>query len=200
LFFISSPNGEAGRGPLFLHTSQIATIAAINLDCLAFLDEERHTNLSTSLNTSGLQGVGSSIALQSGLCPYDLQMYLNGNVGIEHGLGACVNDNFHVLALLEELHAVHLVGSNGNLFIGLVVHEYQVVTILVEILAGTTLNAYVLEALANVETLLDNAAVYDVLQGYVHDGVALTWFAMKEVDAEIKLAVHADASALLDVL
>ena len=40
----------------------------------------------------------------------------------------------------------------------------------------------------------------DFLQGYVHNRVALTGFAVKEVDAEIELAVHTDAGALLDVL
>jgi hypothetical protein len=127
-------------------------------------------------------------------------MNLDGNVGIEHSLGAGINDNFYVLALLEELHTIHLVGSNGNLFVGLIVHEYQVVAVLVKILIRATLYAHVLKALADVETLLNNAAVDNVLKRYVHDGVALTGFAVKEVDAEIELAVHTDAGALLDVL
>lgn len=127
-------------------------------------------------------------------------MHFDGHVGIEHCLGAGVNDYFHVLALLEELHAVHLVGSDCDLLVGLVVHEYEVVAVLVEVLAGATLYAHVFESLADVETLLDYAAVHDVLECDVHDGVALTGFAVEEVDAEIELAVHADAGALLDVL
>jgi hypothetical protein len=67
-------------------------------------------------------------------------------------------------------------------------------------LAGTTFYTNVFETFANVEALLDYTTIYDVLQGYVHNGIALTGFAVKEVDAEIELAVHADAGALLDVL
>jgi hypothetical protein len=127
-------------------------------------------------------------------------MYLNGNVCIENCLCACVNNNFYVLALLQILHTVYLVGRNGNLFVGLVVHEHEVFSVLVKVLAGTTFYTNVFEAFANVEALLDYTTVYDVLQGYVHNGIALTGFAVKEVDAEIELAVHTDAGALLDVL
>ena len=127
-------------------------------------------------------------------------MYLDRYVGIQDGLCAGVNYYFHVLALLHEVHSIHLLGGNVDLLEGLVVHENQIVAILVKVLVWATLNAYVLQLLADVETLFDYTAVNHVLQRNVHDSVALAWLAMQEVDAEIELAVHADACALLDVL
>ena len=70
----------------------------------------------------------------------------------------------------------------------------------VEVLVGATLYANVFEALTNVEALLQYAAGNHALEGRAHDGVALSGLYVEEVDAEVELAVHADANALLDVL
>ena len=42
--------------------------------------------------------------------------------------------------------------------------------------------------------------VLNVLQSGTHNRVALTWLYVEEVNAEIKFAIHADASSLLNVL
>ena len=90
--------------------------------------------------------------------------------------------------------------GDGHLVEGFLVHEEVVFTFLIEVLVGTTFHAYVFERFADVETLFDHTAAHNVLEGGAHDGVALTGFHVEEVDAEIELAVHADANPFLDVL
>ena len=80
------------------------------------------------------------------------------------------------------------------------VHEEVVFTLLIEVLIGATFHAHVFERLADVEALFEHATAHHVLEGGAHDGVTLTGLHVEEVDAEVELAVHADANALLDVL
>jgi hypothetical protein len=52
---------------LLLSTSQVRTIASINLNQVALVDEQRNANLNTSLQSSWLQSVGSGVALDTRL-------------------------------------------------------------------------------------------------------------------------------------
>lgn len=185
---------------LFLHAVLIAAVASVDFDELAFVDEEGHTNLSAGLESCGLEGVGGGITLEAGLGVGDAEDGLDGHFGVEDGSGVGVADNFYGVAFLHVLNAGDEVLGDGELLEGLVVHEDVVFAIEVEVLEGTTLNAHVFEALADVEALLEHAAADNVLEGGAHDGVTLTGLYVEEVDAEVELAVHADANALLDVL
>ena len=185
---------------LCFYATLVAAVARVDLDDLALVDEEGDTNLSASLNLCRLQRVRSCIALQARLCPSHGKPHLDRNVGVEDGLGAGIGDNLNVLAFLHEVDTVDLVFGNGNLLKGLVVHENVVLAFHVEVLVGTTLYTYVFKLLTDVETALKHVAGDNVLQGCAHDGVTLSRLHMQEVDAEIELAIHADARALLDVL
>ena len=127
-------------------------------------------------------------------------MYLGWELCVEDCLGAGICDYFYILAFLHELDACNLVGWDIDLLKGLVVHEHVVLTLSIEVLIGTALYANVFELLADIESLLDYTAIDYVLEGNVHDSVAFAWFAMEEIDAEIQLAIHANAYAFLDVL
>ena len=60
--------------------------------------------------------------------------------------------------------------------------------------------ANVLKSFADVESLFENPAAYHVLKCRAHDGVSLAWLNVQEVNAEVELAIHSDASSFLDVL
>ena len=72
---------------LLFGASQIRTVAGVNLDEVALVDEQGNTNLNTSLQRSGLQGVGSGVALDAGLGVGDAQNGLHRHLGVENGAG-----------------------------------------------------------------------------------------------------------------
>ena len=121
-------------------------------------------------------------------------------MGVEHGVGGGVGDDFHGVALLHEGGAGDEFFADGDLLEGLVVHEDVGVALGVEVLVGAALYAYVLELLADVEAAFEHSAVDDVLELGAHEGVALAGFYVQELHAEIEAAVHADAGAVFDVL
>ncbi len=89
---------------------------------------------------------------------------------------------------------------DGNLLEGLLVHEDAARLVLIQVLIGAALNDHVLQLLTDVEATLQHATVTYVLQLDDHDGVALTGFAVLEVNAHPNGAVHANGGAFLNVL
>ena len=185
---------------LLLNTLQVAAVACVNLHEVAFVNEERHTDLNTSLKSSRLQSVCSCIALDARLRVCDAEVGLNRHLTEEHSLGRSVRNNFDNVALLHEVNTSDEVARDWNLVVCLLVHEDIVLALLIEVLVRTTLYAYILELLADVEATLQNATVNNVLQLNSHESVTLAWFYVKEVDDEEQLAIHADAGSHLDVL
>ena len=185
---------------LLLNTLQVAAVACVNLHEVAFVNEERHTDLNTSLKSSRLQSVCSCIALDARLRVCDAEVGLNRHLTEEHSLGRSVRNNFDNVALLHEVNTSDEVARDWNLVVCLLVHEDIVLALLIEVLVRTTLYAYILELLADVEATLQNATVNNVLQLNAHESVTLAWFYVKEVDDEEQLAIHADAGSHLDVL
>lgn len=182
------------------NATEIRAVTRIHLDGLTLVDEQRYADFGTGLHLGGLQCVGGGVTLQTGLRPRNLQMHLGGQLGIEHGFGAGVCHDFHVLTFLHELHTRNLIFGDANLLERLVIHKDIVITLLIKVLIGATLHAHILQFFADIETTLQHVAADYVLQSDVHDGVALTRLAVQEVDAEVQLAIHADAGTLLDVL
>jgi hypothetical protein len=80
------------------------------------------------------------------------------------------------------------------------VHEDIILTLFVEVLIWTALNANILEFLTDVEAALQNATIYYIFELNTHNGVTLTWLNVQEVDYKIQTAIHADAYAVLNVL
>ena len=90
--------------------------------------------------------------------------------------------------------------SDRNLVISFLVHEDVIFTLLVEVLVGTALHAYILQLLADVETTLKHASVNNILQLHTHEGVTLAGLYMQEVDDEEQFTIHTDACSHLNVL
>jgi hypothetical protein len=127
-------------------------------------------------------------------------MNLGRQFGIENSFGAGISHNLNILTFLHELHTCDLILGNRDLLESLVVHEDVVLTLLVEVLVGTTLYAYILELLTDIETTLQNVTINNVLECGTHEGVTLTGLYVKEIDTEVQLTIHADAGTFLDVL
>lgn len=183
-----------------LHAVDIGTVARIDLDDFAFIDEKRYTHLGTGLHRSRLRGVGGSVALEARLGVGYLQLRLDGHLGIEDGVGGSVADHFDYIAFLHEINAGDEVLGDGNLIVSLLIHEDIVLSFHVKELIGTALHAYILKCLTDVEALFEYTAAHYILERGAHDGVALTGLHMEKVNAEVELAIHTDAGALLDVL
>jgi hypothetical protein len=71
----------------------VATVAGIYADDLALVAEQRHTDLSTSLESSWFEGVSSGIALETWLGVGDSELNLSWQLSEEHSIGRSVINN-----------------------------------------------------------------------------------------------------------
>ena len=185
---------------ILLNALAIATIASVNADNLALVDEERNANLSTCLELGWLQSVGCGIALETWLGVCNGKLNLCRQLSKEDCLGGRVNNYVANETLLEELNTSDEVVTDRHLLVSLLIHEDIILTLLVKILVWAALNAYILKFLANVEAALQNATINNIFELNVHDCVTLAWFTVLKPDYEIEAAIHSDANAILDIL
>jgi hypothetical protein len=178
----------------------VATIASINADSLTFVAEERNTDLSTSLESSWFEGVSSSIALETWLGVRDYELNLGWQLSVKNSVGRSIRYYVADKALFEEVNTCDEVVTDRHLLKSLLVHEDIILTLFVEVLVWTALNAYILKFLTNVEAALQNATIYYIFELNTHNGVTLSWLNVQEVDYEIQTAIHADANTVLNVL
>ena len=155
--------------------------AGIDLDALALVEVHRDLDNGTGIDGRGLVGTLDGIALSA-----------------RNGLGDLGDDEHrrvyaHELLLgVEQLAGIvlakplgvvtHKVGRNGNLLVGLIVHEDVVGAVVVEILhlLGEQLDA--LELGAGVASLLDYATGLDVLGLVADKSAALAGLDVLELD------------------
>ena len=189
------PRGESG-----FHAADVAAVAGIDFDRVAFIHEQRNTYLGASLYSGGLEGVGGCIAFDTGLGICDLEHSLDRHFSEKNGISRCIAHNLHGVAFFHEVGTGNELLVDGNLLVGLVVHEDIIATVGVKILIWAALHSHVLEFLANVEAAFENSAVNHVLKLCAHESIAFAGLYVEEFHAEIKTAVHADAGAVLDVL
>ena len=185
---------------LLLYTVEVRTIACVNLNKVALVDEERYTDFNTCLQCGWLSGVGGSIALESRLAVSNAEVGLYRHFGVEDSTVGGVGNNFHDVALFHILVADNQVVSDWNLLKSLLVHEDASCWILVEILVWTTLDNNILQFEAHLESTIKHATVCHVLQFSVHYCVALSWLSVLEIDAYPNAAIHANGCSLLNVL
>ena len=178
----------------------VATIAGIYTDSLAFVYEERYADLSTCLESSRFEGVGSGIALETWLGVGDYQLNLGWQLSEEDSVGACIRYNIANKTLFQELNTCDKVVTDRYLLESLLVHEDIILTLFVEELVWTALNANILKFLTNVEAALQYATINNIFEFNTHDGVTLSWLNVQEVNYKIQTAVHADTYAVLYVL
>ena len=69
------------------NTANVRTVASVNLDSLVVVNEQRHTNSGTSLNSGRLECVGGSVALDAWLGVSDFELGLDWHFCIEHRVG-----------------------------------------------------------------------------------------------------------------
>ena len=194
------PEHQAANGILFLNAVEVRTVASVNLDKVALVDEERHTDFNTCLQSSRLGSVGSCIALDARLRVSYAQVGLNRHFGKEDSTVAGIGNDLNNIAFLHELHTSNLILVDRNLLEGLLVHEDATCWVFIEILIWATLYAYILKLESNLECALKHSSVGNILQLGNHYGVAFTWFPVLEVDASPDFAIHADASSNFDFL
>ena len=186
---------------LFLaHAAHIAAVACVDCDSLTLVDEQGHTDLSTSLESGRLCSVGSCVALHTRLTMLNLKVGLDRHLSRKDGTVRSVGLDVNDVTFLHELPASDHVLGDRNLLESLLVHEDVASGILVEILIRAMLYTHVIELEANLERTLQHAAVSHVLQLGVHDSVTLSWLTMLEVNALPNAAVHADACTDLNFL
>ena len=178
----------------------VATIAGIYADNLTFVAEERNADLSTCLERSRFECVGSCIALETWLSVRDSQLYLGRQLSKKDGVGRSIRNNLANEALFEEINTCDKVVRDRHLLESLLVHEDVVLTLFVEVLVWTALNANILQFLTDVEAALQNATIYYIFELNTHNGVTLSWLNMQEVNYEIQTAVHTDTYTVLYIL
>ena len=178
----------------------VATIAGIYTDSLAFVYEERHADLSTCLESSRFEGVGSSIALETWLGVRDNQLHLGWQLSEEDSVGRSIRYNVANKTLFEEVNASDKVVTDRYLLKSLLVHEDVILALFVEVLVWTALYANILQFLADIEATLQYTTINYIFEFYTHNGVTLSWLNVQEVNYKIQTAVHADTYAVLYVL
>lgn len=188
------------NGLLGFYTTDVAAIAGVNLHELAFVDEKGHTDFGAGFQCGGLEGVGGGVAFQAGLGIGDFEHSLDGHFGIEDSFGRSVAYYFHSVAFLHKCSAGNEFLVDGNLLKGFIVHENVIATISIEVLEGTTLYAHIFKFFTDIEAALKHAAVNHVFELGAHESVAFTGLNVEELHAEVQAAIHADASAVLNVL
>jgi len=187
-------------GSGFFDAVDVGAVAGVDFDGLAFVDEEGHAHRGARLDGGGLGGVGGGVAFEARLGVGDFQARLDGHFGVEDRVGRCVDDHVDDVAFLHEVDSGDEVFGDGDVVPCLLVEEVVIVALSVGVLEGAALDAYVFDGLADVESFFEDASGDDVFQLRAHDGVSLSGFHVEELDAEVELAVHTDAGAVLDVL
>ena len=193
-------NGLMSVCGLLAYAAQVAAVAGVNLDGLALVDEEGHTDSGTRLNCGRLSGVSSGIALDARFAVCNLQRSLYRHLGQQDGAVRGIGNHLDHVAFLHILNTGNLVRRDRYLLECFLIHEDTASGILIEILIGATLYAYVLELEANLEGTFQHTAVSYILQFGNHNGVTFARLSVLEVDASPDLAIHADASSDFDFL
>ena len=185
---------------LFGNSSHVASVARVDGNGFAFVDEERHAHLCTRLNGCGLGSVCSRVALYARLTVRDDEVGLDRHFGRKNGAVSRISLDVDDVALFHKLATGNHVLGNWNLLKGFLIHENAPCAVLIQILIGTVLDADVVKFEANLERALQHAAVGNVLKLGVHNGVALAWLAVLEVDTLPDATVHTDTSSDFYVL
>ena len=71
---------------LLLYALQVAAVASVHLNEVAFVNEEGHADLNASLESGRLESVGCCIALDARLRVSNAEVGLNRHFTEEHGL------------------------------------------------------------------------------------------------------------------
>ena len=155
---------------------------------VALVDEQRNADLSTGLDSSGLQGVGGGVALDTRLGLGDFQLDEVGDFDAEDL--ALIAQQLARLVLLAELEVIGHIGSvDGDIVIGLVVHEVVQIAILIAVSHVLALDESLRELCGRVVAGLNHRAGDHVLGLGADKGSALAGLHVLELNDLKNLAV-----------
>lgn len=118
----------------------VRSVTSINLDKVAFVDEERDTNLCTGFNSCRLGSICCSITLEAWFSVSNLENDLYRNFTYKNCICRRIDRSLDNIAFLEEINTSDDVTRNSNLLESLLIHEYQVFTFLIKVLELTMVN------------------------------------------------------------
>ena len=176
---------------LVVDAGQVGTVTGVDLQNVAGFDEQRHLNLSASLQSCRLGATGGAVALQTRVGLRDGEIDGDGQLGEERL--ALVEGHLAGGFRKQELSTLrHLSVQDGNLVVGLVVHEDVSFTVVVQVRHVAAVDGSSLNLDASVESLVNNLAGQNVLQLGADECRTLTWLDVLELHDLLKLIVVLD--------
>ena len=173
--------------------------ASVNLDFLAFLDEEGDADGDAGLDGGVLHGVGGGVAGEARLGVGDNGLDEWRELAHERGLGVGIDGDFNVLAVAEELGSVDYLLGDINLLVGFGVHEDVHVAFFVEVGVGAAFDAHDVDFGTAGEGVLEHASCFDVAHLGAHEGGTFAGFDVKELNDAVDVVVEVDAKSVFDV-
>src|SRR5215510_7454832 len=179
------------------HAAQVVPAPGVDLHDVTLVEEERHLDHRSRLEGGRLVAAGGRVAADARVGLHDLELE---EVGQLHGDGAAIDEqDVDLRVLLEEVAGIaHLVGGQGDLIVGLQVHEV-IALVLVQVLHVLLLEVHQLDLLPRAEGVVDDPSLPHVLELGAHEGAALAGLDVLEVDDAVGLPVELDLQALLEL-
>ena len=176
---------------LVVDAGQVGAVTGVDLQYVAGFDEQRHLNLSASLQSCRLGATGGAVALQTRVGLLNLQF--NRNRHFSEKNVALMEGHLAGGFRKQELSTLrHLSIQDGNLVVGLVVHEDVSFTVVVQVRHVAAVDGSSLNLDASVESLVNNLAGQNVLQLGADECRTLTWLDVLELHDLLKLVVVLD--------
>src|SRR5450759_2442388 len=187
------------RADTSVDSAQVRAVTGVDLDLGALLDEQRDSDLSARLERRRLGATGGSVTLQTGFGVGDLQGHGGGQLDVKGS--AVVRGDHDVLVLEHELGSIaDHVRRDVELVVRVGVHEDEVVAVLVEVLHGPLVDVGRVDLGPCIEGLVDDLAGQDRLELGPHEGRALAWLDMLELDDGPELVADVEDHAVLEVV
>ena len=200
---MTKPCAASGMDPAaayhrLLCALQILAGSGVNTNHVALVDEERHTDHSTGLQSRVLGGTGSGITAHAGFTIRDLKLYEHRGLYCEYLILVGVDLAGHFF--LDKLQAVtDDVFSKRNLLKGLGVHEVIQIAVVVEILHFLPVDTCILILIGGGEGLFHNGTGDDVAQLGTNERCTLTRLYVLEFDDLHNLTVHIERDTVFEI-
>ena len=163
-----------------LNAGHVFARAGINAYRVAFVHEHRDLQGVAGLEGRGLGGVGGGVADDGGLADGDLELDEVGGLDGEGSALEELHGDVHIL--FDEVERVlDLAVVQGDLLIGVDVHEVVELAVVVEIFHRLGLDVGEVEFFGGVEGLFENAAGDDVLHLGADESRALAGLDVLEI-------------------
>src|SRR5665647_2162913 len=187
------------RADTSVDSAEVGTVAGVDLDLGALLDEQRDRDLGTGLEGCRLGAAGRAVTLQARLCIGDLESHGGRQLDVQGG--AIVRGHHHVLVLEHVLGRVaDHIGGDVELVVGVAIHEDEVVAVLVQVLHRSLVDVGGVDLGARVEGLVDDLAGEDRLELGPDERRTLAGFDVLELDNGPELVADVEDHAVLEVV